>query len=93
MAAGRENFIFFLCPLDGVRFNRAAASLFYKPIDIVGIYAIITAITKDIPPQHIRCGEKERYYDHLCGQCGHHENEPHGHIIVMVVFLLKKMKS
>ena len=21
MAAGRENFIFFLCPLDGVRFN------------------------------------------------------------------------
>ena len=27
MAAGRENFIFFLCPLDGVRFKQPVLQL------------------------------------------------------------------
>ena len=32
MAADRENFIFFLCPLDGVRFNSSAAFQSLKPV-------------------------------------------------------------
>jgi len=28
LAAGRENFIFFLCPLDGEQFNEASCFIF-----------------------------------------------------------------
>ncbi|WP_207743480.1 hypothetical protein, partial [Intestinimonas butyriciproducens] len=37
MAAGRENFIFFLCPLDGVRFNEAIGrrSFFHHGLSVL----------------------------------------------------------
>ena len=47
MAAGRKNFIFFLCPLDGVRFTyRRAAKHIFKKVKIMLAFPEIICYNK-----------------------------------------------